>query len=57
MLYLTKTYGNNRPRRYKFSNKKNKIWMDWSHTERRGWGNTKGRLTVGSSRKQEQRKT
>jgi hypothetical protein len=27
----------NRPRRYKFRNKKMKIWMDWSHTEKRGW--------------------
>jgi hypothetical protein len=37
----------------KFRNKKKKIWIDWSHIKKRGWGNTKGRLTVESSRKQE----
>jgi hypothetical protein len=48
---------NNRPRRYKFRNKKKKILMDWSHTKKRGWGNTKGRLTTESSGKQEEWKT
>jgi hypothetical protein len=43
----------NGPGRQKFRNKKNKIWMDWSHVKKRGWGNTKGRLTVESSRKEE----
>jgi hypothetical protein len=27
--------------------------MDWSHTKKRGWGHTKGRLILESSRKQE----
>jgi hypothetical protein len=47
----------NRPRRYKFRNKKKKIYTDWSHTKKRGQGNTKGRLTMESSGKQEERKT
>ena len=47
----------NRTRRYKFRNKKKKIYMDWSHIKKRGWRNTKGRPTLESSRKQEERKT
>jgi hypothetical protein len=31
--------------------------MDWSHTKKRGWGNTKSHLTVKPSGKQEGRKT
>jgi hypothetical protein len=31
--------------------------MDWSHTKKRGLGNTKGRLAMESSVKQEERKT
>ena len=31
--------------------------MDWSHIKKRGWRNTKGRPTLESSRKQEERKT
>jgi hypothetical protein len=31
--------------------------MDWSHTKKRGWGNTKGCLTMEPSRKQEVKKT
>jgi hypothetical protein len=31
--------------------------MDFSHTKKRGWRNTKGRLPMGSSREQEERKT
>ena len=31
--------------------------MDWSHIKKRGWRNTKGRTTLESSRKQEERKT
>jgi hypothetical protein len=31
--------------------------MDWTHTKKRGRGNTEGRLTVESSGKQEDRKT
>jgi hypothetical protein len=38
------------PRGYKFRNKKKNIWMDWPHAKRRG------RLTVESSRKQQERK-
>jgi hypothetical protein len=30
--------------------------MDWSHTEKTGGGDTKGRLTMESSGKQEERK-
>jgi hypothetical protein len=46
----------NGPRRYKFSSKREKIEMDWSVTEKRGWGNIKGSLTEESSGKQEERK-
>ena len=31
--------------------------MDWSHIKKRGWRNAKGRPTLESSRKQEERKT
>jgi hypothetical protein len=34
-----------------------KIEMDWSHAKKREWGNTKGRLAMESSGKQEERKT
>jgi hypothetical protein len=34
-----------------------KNYMDWSHTKKRGWGNTKGRFTMEYSEKQEERKT
>jgi hypothetical protein len=44
-------------RRYKFRNKKTRQLNDWSHTKKRGWGNTEGRLTLESSTKQEERKT
>jgi hypothetical protein len=47
----------NRPRSYKFINKKNKMLMVWSQTKKRGWGNTKGRLTMESSDKQEEWKS
>jgi hypothetical protein len=46
----------NGPRRYKFRNKKEKIWI--SHTLRKeDGGNTKDRLTMEPSGKQEKRKT
>jgi hypothetical protein len=47
----------NRPRRYKFRYKEKKIYMDWSHTKKRGWGYTKGHLTMEFSGKQEDRET
>jgi hypothetical protein len=53
---LWKLMESNRPRKYKFSNKRKKIYMDWSHTKKRGWGNTKGCLTMESG-KQEESKT
>jgi hypothetical protein len=31
--------------------------LDWSHAKKRARGNTKGRLTMESPRKQEERKT
>jgi hypothetical protein len=31
--------------------------MDWSHTEKRGWGNTKCQLTMELSGKQEEGNT
>ena len=31
--------------------------MDWSHIEKRGWGNIKSGRTMEPSRKQEERKT
>jgi hypothetical protein len=36
----------NSTRRYKFINMEKKIKMDWSHTKKRRWGNTKGHLTM-----------
>jgi hypothetical protein len=41
----------NRPRRYRFRNKKKKTLMDWPHTKKRGWGNTKSCPTMETSRK------
>jgi hypothetical protein len=36
----------NGSRRCKFRQKKDKFFMDWSHTKKRRWRNTEGRLTV-----------
>ena len=47
----------NRTRRYKCRNKEKKIWMDRSHTKKRGWRDTKGCPTLEPSGKQEERKT
>jgi hypothetical protein len=45
----------NRPRSYKFRNKKEKIQMDWSHTKRNGKYQRPPYME--SSSKQEERKT
>ena len=37
--------------------RKKKIWMDWSHIEKRGWRDTKGGPTLEPSGKQEEMKT
>jgi hypothetical protein len=45
---------NNGPRTCKFRNTKQKIWLDWSNTEKRSWGNTKGCLNMEPKGEQEE---
>jgi hypothetical protein len=47
----------NKTGRYKYRNKKKKIYMDWSHIKKRRWRDNKECTILESSRKQEERMT